>query len=173
MNYYTQFKSVSAIWGSESKSVSECATRVLDFILLLQKQNPSLFGTWYETANSLENALKRKVVIDHEYFSKLVEKKWDKKFPQLGAGISLWNGNVTDGNASAITFSIGSSSTNPNIHNSCVVSLPIEGEGADYYKVPENQKKLIELMNDFWKPNFLLVNGEEIPNLLRSPKSID
>ena len=160
------FKSVSAIWGDEHKSEAECAERIYDFMQLLKAHNPELFGQWYEQAMSLKDALERKVETTQEYFYKKVEKNWDKKFPDLGSRVALWTGNKKDGYSAEVSFSLGKHPNNPNLKNSCVVRLPRKGEWAEYYSKSKNRISLMHLMRDFWTPNYLLVNGEQIEEIV-------
>ncbi|MCT1526443.1 Imm52 family immunity protein [Sphingobacterium hotanense] len=160
-----QFRSTSAIWGDEHKSIAECAERAYDFMQLLKEHNPGLFSHWYEQAMSLKKALEREIEPTLEYFYKRVEKKWDRRFPDLGTQVWLWTGHKEDGYSATVNFSLGKHANNPNLKNACVVNLPYKGEYADYYKESINRKALIHLMQEFWKPDLLLVNGEEVESI--------
>lgn len=162
----TKIESVSAIWGDEHKSVAECAERIYDFMQRLKAHNPELFSTWYELAMSLKEALERKVDITQEYFYKKVEKNWNKKFTDLGTRVSLWTGHEEDGYSGEVSFSLGKHPNNPNLKNACVVTLPRKGEWAEYYSKPKNRIALMHLIQEFWKPDFLKVNGERIEEIV-------
>lgn len=166
MTNITKFESVSAIWGDEHKTVAECAERIYDFMQLLKMHNEELFSQWYEQANSLKEALERKVDITQEYFYRRVEKKWDKKFPDLGSRVALWTGQKENGYSAIVSFSLGSHSNNPNIPNNCVIRLPRKGEWSEYYNEPRNRIALMQLIQEFWKPDFLKVNGERIEEIV-------
>ena len=162
----TKIESISAIWGDEHKTVVECAERIHDFMLLLKEHNPQLFSEWYEQATSLKEALELKIEITQEYFYKQVEKNWDKKKSHLGTRVALWTGNEEDGYSGEVSFSLGKHPNNPNLKNACVVSLPIKGQWAEYYNDSKNSIALIYLMKEFWKPDFLKVNGERIEGII-------
>ncbi|WP_421977668.1 Imm52 family immunity protein [Roseivirga seohaensis] len=155
-----QVGSVSAIWMSDQKTtISECSKKVLSFLELLKQHNPDLFGRWYEKGRSKKDALKKEVKLDEMYFYGNLSKNWDKKFDDLGARISYWNGHEDESESASIGFTIGAYGIKSFNKNSCVVSLP---KGSDFYRSKENQDALISLFDNYWSPNRLLVDGEEV-----------
>lgn len=165
MNDKEILKYVSAIWGDEHKTIAECAERIYDFLLLLKEHNEELFGVWYEQAMSLKEALELKVEISQEYFYRQVEKNWNKR-SHLGTQVWLWTGQEEDGYSAVVNFGLGGHPNNPNLSNACVVTLPYKGKYAEYYKEPANRIALMHLMQEFWKPDFLKVNGERIEEIV-------
>jgi hypothetical protein len=155
------FNSISAIWQSDKKSIEECSKKVYDFLILLKEQNNLLFGAWYKKSTSKKKSLENKIEISIDYFQKDLEKKMDKKFPDLGARISYWTGQENENKASDISFNICAYGSKPFNKNSCVITLP---KASDFYNSEENKELLIKLMLSYWKPDKLLINGEKMEN---------
>lgn len=153
------FESISAIWQDGQKSVAECAELIYDFLILLNKHNSDLFSELYKKGYTKENASNR-VELSQEYLYKIVEKKWDKKFPHLGCRISFWNGMEDDDTTADISFSLGAYGDKPHIKSVCVLSLPNKGKQFEFYKEKSNQNSLIKLMKGYWHPKKILVNGD-------------
>ncbi|MEO1485768.1 MAG: Imm52 family immunity protein [Bacteroidota bacterium] len=159
-------KYVSALWGDENTTAIECGERIYDFMMLIKEHNKGLFGVWYEQGMSLKEALDKKIDVSQEYFYRQVERNWDKKFPALGSRVALWTGQKEDGYSAVISFNLGKHTNNPNLLNSCVVNLPYKGQYAESYKEPANRIALMRLMQAFWKPDFLKVNGKRIEEIV-------
>lgn len=153
-------ESISAIWKDGQKSVAECAELIYDFLQLLKNHNPYLFGKWYKKSSSKGKAIDETIEISQEYLYQIVEKKWDKKFPHLGCRVSFWNGIEEEGLASDISFNLGAYGAKPHIKSSCVIRLPYQGKQFEFYSEQSNQQKLIKLMENYWHPDKLLINGE-------------
>ncbi len=164
MENLKNFNSVSAIWGDEKKTVVDCAERAYYFMQILKKHNQGLFMNWFEKAENLKEALECKVEISQIYFNKKFKNNWRERH-HLGSRVSLWTGHIEDGHSAAISFDLGGYPDNPNIPNSCVVNLPREGEYSEYYKKTDNQIALLNLMQEYWQPDFLKVNGERIKEI--------
>ena len=151
--------SISAIWYSDDKALIEnCTDRVLKFLILLKDHNNHLFGAWYEKANTKKEALENKVELNPAYIKDALHKKWDKKFDDIGSHISFWTGNTDEDNSSEISFKVGGYGRKSFNKNSCVLSLPINQNYEDKNQCTE----LVELFINYWNPDKILVNGEEI-----------
>lgn len=155
-----KINSISAIWWSDKKTVEECANRVYDFFLLLKDYN-DLFDRWFEKGYSKKEALKNEISIEQDYFYKDLNRKWDKKFDDLGARVSYWTGHDEETKSAEIAFSIGAYGDKSFNKNSCVITLPEEYDDGNQ----SEHQGLIKLMKDYWKPDKLLINGETIENL--------
>lgn len=155
-----RFRSISAIWiEKDKKAIKECAKNIYDFLILLKAHNPDLFASWYEKGYSKKEAMKRKIDITEEQFSKDLGKNKNKKHDDLGTTISYWTGNENEELSAAISFTIGGYGDKSFNKNSCVINLPSEGK---YYEIPENQESLKNLLVQYWKPDSALINGEPV-----------
>ena len=156
-----KISSISAIWRTpDQKSAEEYAKLAYDFLLLLKDYDACLFGTWYEKSNSRKKALQNKVLLSVKYLSDALEKERDKKFPEFGSIISYWTGHE-EGQSGAISFNLGAFGSKSFNNNTCVLNLPYEG---DFCSIKATG--LIQLMNNYWKPDKILVNGEEVENII-------
>jgi hypothetical protein len=157
---HNKFKSISALWGQNNRiSAEEGAKQIYQFLLLLKSHNEDLFANWYEGGYSKREAMEKKIDLTQEYIRKAVEKNWNRKFDDLGSRISYWTGHEDDDLSGSISFSVGGYGNKPFNRSSCVISLPIQ---SPYYEIKENQRALIKLLIDFWKPDTALINGEEV-----------
>lgn len=145
--------------SNEKVTLEECSEKVFAFLILLKKHNPDLFSNWYQKGKSKKDALLREVSLDETYFYDDISKNWDKKFDDLGARVSYWTGHQESGKSASISFNIGAYGTKSFNRNSCVVSLPKENV---FYDLRENQEALMSLFDNYWKPDKILVNGEEV-----------
>ena len=151
-----KISSISVIWRTpDRKPIEECAKMAYDFLWLLKNYDACLFGTWYEKGNSKKKALENEVVLSAEYLYNALEKNWDKKFPESGSRISYWTGHE-EGQSGAISFNLGAFGNKSFNKNTCVLNLPYEGDFCT-----NKAKGLIALMSNYWKPDRVLVNGEE------------
>ena len=121
-----KINSISAIWISNPKTLEDCSHLVLDFLLLLRKFNSNLFGQWFEKGASRKKSLESEVVLNADYIGAIIEKKWDKKFNDLGSRISFWTGHLNESFASEISIRIGAYGEKPYNRNSCILTLPDE-----------------------------------------------
>ncbi|MBM6498163.1 Imm52 family immunity protein [Flavobacterium macrobrachii] len=150
-------ESISAIWLSKEKTtIEQCSKKVYDFLLLLRVYNNDLFGHWYEKGNSKKEAINNQVDFNQDYFKRDLEKKWDKKFEDLGARISYWSGNKNDSESAQINFNIGAYGDKSFNKNSCILTLP---ENDKFFSSAKEIDDLINLMKNYWKPNKMLING--------------
>lgn len=154
-----KINSISAIWYSNDKTkIEECTDRVLKFLILLKDYNSHLFGTWFEKANTKKEALEKKVEFNPAYIKDALDKKWDRKFDDIGSRISFWTGNTDENGSSEISFKVGGYGHKSFNKNSCVLTLPVNQSSEDKDRYIE----LVELFKSYWNPNKLLVNGEAV-----------
>ncbi|HET8885634.1 MAG TPA: Imm52 family immunity protein [Salinimicrobium sp.] len=158
-----RINSISAIWKSNKKtSVEECSKNILEFLLLLKNHNEKMFSQWYEKGRSKEEALEKKINLEQAYFKNALNRKWDKKFEDLGVRVSYWTGDADENKSAEISFNLGAYGNKPFNKNLCVITLPEENE---YYNSEANKESLIRLVVDYWKPDKVLINGDAIENL--------
>jgi len=128
------------------------AKKILETLLVLKEIDSDLFSEWYETAYSKKRALEKKVLLNEASILKLVEKDWNKKFPDLGCYFSLWTGKKNDLHNSSISFSLGTTNPNKNIPNNLVLSFPFD---QDLWIKPDDAK-VITIVNQLariWEVN--------------------
>lgn len=155
-----QLKSMSAIWWNYNRVASnENAIKVYDFLSLLKEHNKDLFGDWYELGTSKKNAMLNKVHLTAENIRDKLDKNWDKKFDDLGTGVSFWTGHDDDDLSASISFKLGGYGRKPFNKNSCVLNLP---NTSPFYESLENQNALKNLLVKFWHPDKILINGEAV-----------
>lgn len=104
----------------------EISHKVFLFFTKLKEIEPKYFSDWCETANSKKSAMEKKVIFEKDFFLKIVEKKWDKKFPELGTSLSFWSGNINEESNFDITLLIGKTTPNKNLFNT--ISLGFSDE---------------------------------------------
>lgn len=130
-------------------SIIELTDKVLLFLESLKKIDESLFSSWYEQGWSKKEALEKKVVFEKEFIQKVIEKAWDKKFPELGSHFTFWSGKDSNLYGAQISFRIGLISKNKYLNNIVNVSLPTSKE----LRTDKNDPKIeniIKLIKETW-----------------------
>jgi len=117
--------------------------KILETLLVLKEIDSDLFSEWYETAYSKKRALKKKVLLNEAFILKLVDKGWDKKFPDLGCYFSLWTGRHNDLHNSSISFSLGKTIPNDKLKNRIVLSFPFDQD----LWIKSDDAKVITIVN--------------------------
>ncbi|MDI9866328.1 hypothetical protein QM480_18455 [Flectobacillus sp. DC10W] len=122
--------------------------KVFSFLHGLRNINESIFSDWFQQGWSKKEALSKKVDIEKNYLLSVVNKNWDKKFPELGTKFSLWTGKDNDLFNCISTFSLGKTTKNSNIRNIVTLVVPKQENVPD---IGENEiQSIISLMKEIW-----------------------
>lgn len=152
------FRTIGVHWYSREETLRECTESLLDFLMELKKQNPLFFSDWYEKAGSKKEALEHKVIFDYDSVKKLFTKRGkDDAYPKVSYTTGIWNGAKENGGMISLSVSLGSSESQY-FTNNCVLELPYEGEGFEFYRNQDNQESLIQLLKEYWSPEWIMVD---------------
>jgi len=122
----------------------EIATKVLRFLNGLKIIDELEFSNWYEQGWSKKEALSKKVILEEEYLISVINDNWDKKFPELGTLFSFWTGKDDNEVNSVVSFTLGTTSKNPNLKGKVLLKFPNETFNE------EKVKKIISLLQEIW-----------------------
>jgi hypothetical protein len=143
-------ENVRGFISKKEESIIDLSNKVLHFLEALKNIDEDLFSNWYEQARSKKKALEKKVVFEKEFVQKVIEKAWDKKFPNLGSNLIFWSGNDDNAHGSQIYFRIGLTSDNKNLRNRVIVSLPT----SENLRIERNDKRIediVKIMKKIWE----------------------
>lgn len=126
----------------------EIAKKVLKFLNGLKAIDEREFSDWYEQGWSKKEALSKKVLIEEEYLLNKVNKRWDRKFPELGTRFSFWTGKDDDLLNCLVSFNLGKTTKNPNLNANVRLEIPIEANAPTLND--EKVKAIIVLMQEIW-----------------------
>ncbi len=153
-----KFRTIGAHWYSRKQTLLQCTEQTLSFLLCLKEHNSELFSVWYEKGFSKGEAMTNQIKFDYESIKRLFTKRAkDNDYPKISYSCGLWNGHPDDGQAAAISFSLGSSESKY-FTNNCVLELPYEGIQHSFYKEEKHQKELISLFKKQWNPDWIAVD---------------
>lgn len=133
----------------KKETTADLSDKILFFLDSLKQIDEDLFSIWFEQGWSQKEALEKKVVFEKEFIQKVIEKAWDKKFPELGSHFTFWSGKESDLYGTQISFKIGLISDNKNLRNRVIVSLPTSKE----LRINRNDQKIeniIKLIKEIW-----------------------
>lgn len=136
---FVEYIKISLLKNNESIDV--LSQRVLSFIIFLREITPKLFVNLHEQSWSRKQALLLNVSLDIQSIKQIVEKEWDKKYPELGSNFSLWSGGNNDSENVMITFLVGSTSSNKSIENTICIKFPI----SENYRIKTNDIRISEI----------------------------
>ena len=140
------------------------AIKVLDTLLQLKEIDETLFSTWKKQGWSKKEAIKREVHFDYDYILAIIQKEWDKQFPELGCSFTLWSGNQKDIDNSQISFSIGKTTKNKSLSNVIYLSFPFS-DNLKYYSDDKRIKAIVEMLKNIWKSKKISIDFLENSNL--------
>jgi len=142
-------ENIRGILPKKEENIIELTDKVLLFIESLKKIDENLFFNWYEQGWSKKEALEKKVVFEKEFIQKVIEKAWDKKFPELGSNFTFWSGKDSNLYGAQISFRVGLISKNKYLTNIVNVSLPTSEE----LRIDKNDpkiKNILKLIKEIW-----------------------
>jgi hypothetical protein len=152
-----KIESISILWGKRKEDIDILSEKVFNALKYISKEFPNIYSEWYQLGNSLEDALKEKVVISKDNLKKILESNVDKKFPTLGMRISLWNGIKEEDEQASFSANLGLYSDNKNLKNNFVLDFPEQND----FKI-ENLKQLITFLYSTFQGESLRINGNPI-----------
>lgn len=80
---------------------------------------------------------------------------------QISYTTGIWNGANEDGDMISLSVSLGSSETQY-FTNNCMLELPYEGKGVEFYRNQNNQESLIDLFRGYWSPEWIMVDDTKM-----------
>jgi len=152
-----KLRTIGAHWYSRRENLKVCTETLLSFLQNLELIDKESFGKWYEKGYSKEASLQKQVLIKYSSIKKLLSKSGeDTDFPKISFDLSIWNGKFNENKASDLTVSLGSDEEKF-FTNNCVINLSVDNE-------MENEKllMLIELLDDSWKPEWIMIDDKKI-----------
>lgn len=167
---------IGAYWGSRGESLMQVRDKVLQTFQRLAEIDEQ-FLNWYEGGNSRKEALENRIVFNNETIEKLcletVRKgELDKNgFAKMGFLFGLWTGHEDD-ESSSITFTVGTAFTSPHLFNSCVLSIPFEGEGRERLLQIEKAKKIIAVFVEVWNPDYAVLTSHQLRDKLNIANNV-
>src|SRR5579859_7071352 len=91
----------------KKESVEALAEKATLFLNGLKGIVPERFSAWFEQAWSKKTALQKEVTIDAGHLAGIIQKEWDRKFPELGSHFTFWSGNAVEEEVAKVDFIIG------------------------------------------------------------------
>lgn len=132
----------------QQQSSDSISDKVSTFLQGLKSLNESLFSDWYQQGWSKKEAQSQKVELDKSHLLEIVNKSWDKKFPELGTKFTFWTGKDNDLLNSTVTFSLGKVTKNVNLTNIITLQIPDQINVSD---IGENEiQSIISLLKEVW-----------------------
>jgi hypothetical protein len=161
------FESISILWGARSEDLEIVSEKIFNSLHYIGNRIPHVFHKWYELGYSKEESIKKNVFIDIENLKEILDNNTDRKYPNLGTRISLWNGATNAENEASFSAKLNSNS--PKVKNNFVLRFP---------KI--NRVDIVEIVAiiDFLFATFngesIRINGEEVShNNIERMKEID
>jgi len=176
-------KKISAHWNDRPLSIEHGVKQILDFLKQLRAHNPIDFSHWYEDCGDNNLANLWEVDINYSAIKKIIIAKnfsdinlaADNELRYQPSPISnspdhelnspyemllnLCNGCGVE-NSSYLTICLGKRPGIDFFIGYCLLSLPIQGPTYTFYKKEENREEIIELFNNFWKPDYMIINKQ-------------
>ncbi len=146
---------IGGYWGARREDAESCARRIAALVQALAPVDP-LFVSWFKTAKSLKESLKRPLEFELASLSKYVQRnimRDDRRKPMedLGFTVWLWNGD-RGGNDAWLQMSCGVASER--VSNSCVLRAPFEGPGAERVLTTAFQVQALRAIVTAWDPDW-------------------
>jgi hypothetical protein len=150
--------SLRAFWGARSESVAECAEHLLEYVLCLGQWDESC-RTWYKTADSLEEALQQRVMLDQASLEQVLLSgrhytDFERRpMEELGYRVNIWNGRDPEkGDQAGISMGVTCGCYSRFVPNQCEVTLPYQGTGAARVLHVSYLQELMQCVAHAWKP---------------------
>jgi hypothetical protein len=142
-------------WLARRESAEACARRAERFFHLLGRCDPA-WTRWYRTADSFEEARKRRFTTDAANFQKL----FAQKDHQIGDGFSfhLWTGDSLD-ETSGVDGACGSA--DPWLRPCCVLSPHAEGPISERVLTTPVMTEVLRAMALAWDPEWGVATSHE------------
>ncbi len=147
-------------FGKDRKTLRECIHQWLAFLIILKNHQPQFFSDWYGGGWSKKEALSKKIEFTYESIRKNLtdRRRKEDRDDELGFMFSMWDGK-DDSDSMGISAQLGLYSELFN--NYVSIEFPTEGEAYEYYKEKEHLLALLQIMIDYWKPDFIKINDPE------------
>jgi len=151
---------LGAYWGARKESLESSATRIHGFLSELHQFDDSL-NSWYRKAMTRDSAKQQLVPLDINGISDLLRFKQSRResdgamIPELGYGLSIWNGN--ENNPADFTVTCGSWS--PYVGNAAVLEVSDSGSNLGR-KVCDRSlaEQLMKSMVRSWDPDWAVIS---------------
>lgn len=150
-----QIESISIIWGKRKENTRELSIKICNALNYISRSFPSIFPVWYNLGYTISDASKQSVLIEENNIEIILEGNADKKFPDLGTKVALWNGKANDEDQASFSSRLGLFAENNNFKNNFVLRFPENNN----LKL-ENLKTLISYLYNEFLGEVLKINGE-------------
>ena len=129
----------------------DLSIKVLHFLGSLKEIDKELFSEWYEQGKTKKEAQERKVIFDATYLENVINREWDKKFPELGSTFIFWTGRNNDSENVKLNFSIAKTTSNKFLSNVVGISFP-QCKDLQIVKDDKRFKDITVTMKTIWNP---------------------
>ena len=170
MSQERKVERIGCLWYDRPATLREATEQLLAFLLQLKAYKPEFFGIWYERAYSRKKALEHRVEFTYAGIRRLFKErtKNDEIYPELTFMGGGWNG--ADGlESGGFSAAIGGSKESTTGANTFYIDLPYFGPQHDYYQDPAHQEELIQLLRDYWKPEFVRIRYRGVDDFVDIP----
>ena len=165
--------SLGVYWGARKESAWECAQRMARCLSCLADCDASL-SQWYQTGDSLEEALQHEVRLSEEALESLLLASRNRSgngrdvFEALGFTVGLWNGDVDPNGGVGIMMSCGKYAPIP-AANFCSLDWPRQGPLTERLLQLPALLTLLECQVTAWQPEWGVVESRTYRELMPFP----
>jgi len=155
---------VGVYWGDRREGLDACAGRLSEYLAQLRECDV-IFRQWFELGYSRKQALEKPVEIEISYLRGLLDQGRHRTdigqhpIEDLGFHVSIWNGLSDSDGSTVFSTSCGSFSEHPGILNSCVLTLPDNGENADRVLNYNTLQRILSVAVRAWEPDWGVVTS--------------
>ncbi|HEV8271198.1 MAG TPA: Imm52 family immunity protein [Chitinophagaceae bacterium] len=157
---------LGAYWAQRKENLDIVVNKTISFLQGLARVDTQ-FLNWYEQGYSKKEALSKKIIVDKENIETLYKKSFKKNdldnegFSKIGYSIGMWSGHQEE-YSSSVSINCGHSSKF--FSNSCVITIPIEGEQKERLLSLIKQKELLNLLIKNWEPKNIILSSNKLKN---------
>ena len=146
---------IGAYWGARREDAESCARRLAALVQSLAPMDP-LFASWFKSAKSLKESLKRPLELElsslQEYVQREIMRDSRRKpMEDLGFSVWLWNGHQ-GGNDAWLSMACGGYSEV--VSNRCLLEAPYKGPGSERVLTAPFQAQALRAIATAWDPDW-------------------
>jgi len=155
---------LAAYWVQRKENLHIVVEKTISFLQDLTRLDEQ-FVNWYEQGYNKKDALSNKIIIDKESIETLYKKGVKKNdldnegFSKIGYSIGMWSGDKEEYSSS---LSINCGHASKFFSNSCVITIPAEGEQKERLLKLIKQKELVNLLIKSWEPDNIVLSSSKL-----------
>lgn len=157
---------LAAYWVQRKENLHIVVEKTISFLQDLTRLDEQ-FVNWYALGYDKKDALRNKIIIDKESIEALYKKRVKKNdldnegFSKIGYSIGMWSGDEEEYSSS---LSINCGHASKYFSNSCVITMPTEGEQKERLLGLIKQKELVNLLIKSWEPDKIILSSNRLKN---------